>query len=100
VQQDLDPLARGTTGGDNKPKAGRRGGRTLLRTWADAQGTAELYELNGREQQVAEWWTNLRDQRNDVAHAGFSYNPTPAEELIDEAHTTLTAVADFFDPHS
>ena len=98
---ELDPLSIGHTGQqDNSSPSGRRGARTLMKTWADAEGTNDWSDLTDAEQQVTTWWKTLRDQRNDVAHAGFSYNPTPANDLVAKAESTLLKVADFFDPHA
>jgi len=97
VHHDLDPLARGDT---EPERQGRRGARDLLREW-DRLDAAERDEaLATREQDVVQFWTDLRRLRNDVAHAGFSHNPIPSDALIDEGEALLEQIVAFFDPHT
>jgi CRISPR-associated DxTHG motif protein len=97
VQHDFDPLARGKTDPD---RAGRKGARALLADW-DRLGDKEAErQLKAHELKVRGFWTSVRALRNDVAHAGFSHNPVPSEDLIGEAEDTLYKIAGFFDPHT
>ncbi len=97
VHHDLDPLDRGKA---EPERQGRRGGRTLLREWDRMNEKERRDALARREMTVIRLWTDLRRLRNDVAHAGFSHNPTPSDQLIEEGETLLVRIADFFDPHS
>lgn len=97
VQHDFDPLARGKTDPD---RAGRKGARALLADW-DRLGDKEAErQLKAHELKVRGFWKSVRALRNDVAHAGFSHNPVPSEDLIGEAEDTLYKIAGFFDPHT
>jgi hypothetical protein len=97
VQHDFDPLARGKTDPD---RAGRKGARALLADW-DRLGDKEAErQLKAHELKVWGFWKSVRALRNDVAHAGFSHNPVPSEDLIGEAEDTLYKIAGFFDPHT
>jgi len=97
VHHDFDPLARGQSDPNRK---GRRGARDLLKEWDRLRAEERKSALASREQDVSRLWTALREKRNDVAHAGFSYNPSPSSELIEEGRTLLAHVADFFDPRA
>ncbi|WP_263835159.1 TIGR02221 family CRISPR-associated protein [Salinibacter sp.] len=97
VHHDLDPLDRGQTDPDLR---GRRGGRALLKECDQMDRETRNEDLASREKDVARFWTGLRRLRNDVAHAGFSHNPTPSQNLIEEGEGLLSDVADFFDPHA
>lgn len=96
VQNDFDPLARGA----KKPaRKGRKGARALLADWDNLSEQKRKSELGTREQTVARQWEQLREKRNDVAHAGFSHNPRPSKELINDAESLLMDIAEFFDSH-
>jgi CRISPR-associated DxTHG motif protein len=97
VHHDLDPLDRGQT--EPEPQ-GRRGARALLREWDHLDPEDRNDALASREREVMHFWTDLRRLRNDVAHAGFSHNPLPSDELIEDGTTLLAQIADFFDPHA
>ena len=100
IREDYDPLVRGCGGQERAQYNGRVGARTLFSDWSDARNrNADLWtDLPDKYQQAVTLWDALRDYRNDVAHAGFSHNPTPAQKLIDEAEDVLYAVADFMTP--
>lgn len=97
VQHDYDPLARG---GTDPERTGRKGARALLADWDHLENGEAKRQLGAHEQEVRAFWTSTRTLRNDVAHAGFSHNPVPSEELIGEAEGILHEIADFFDPHA
>lgn len=100
IREGYDPLTQGSGGEERAQYNGRKGARALLFDWSDARNSnADLWtDLPDKYQQAVTLWNALREYRNDVAHAGFSHNPTPAQKLIDEAEDVLYAVADFMTP--
>lgn len=105
VREGYDPLVRGSGGASPEDYTGREGARALLFDWSEARtdrqngnATGLWQKRTAAEQRAVGLWDDLRDQRNDVAHAGFSHNPTPAKTLVDAAESTLQEVAHFLDP--
>jgi len=97
IQHDLDPRARGAEPGDDQEPKGRAGARSMLFHWSEHEETLGGEPITDLEATVTRLWTRLRKKRNDVAHAGFSYNPMPADDLMEEADELLAEVAAFFE---
>ena len=97
IQHDLDPRARGVKADEDQEPKGRAGARSMLHHWTDNEETWAGEPITDLEATVTRLWTRLRTKRNDVAHAGFSYNPMPADDLIEEADELLAEVAAFFE---
>jgi len=100
VQSDFNPKERGTAEKDDQgntvKRKGRKGARDLLHEWSSRKNAGAEDGPGENALKVASWWDDLRDLRNDVAHAGFQYNPESAADLAQAADEKITKVVDFF----